>query len=79
MTCIAMPVVPEGQEQRPPLGLTPKAVWIAQVNLQRLEDIKAAMARYIEVGRPIPDTWLKEYNHLAFLYTPAHIITGKNQ
>lgn len=45
---------------KPPLGLVPKAV----VQLQRLEDIKKAIARYYNAELEIPLEWVEEYNEL---------------
>lgn len=45
---------------KPPLGLIPKNVWEEQMQYQRRQDIHAAMQRYIEVGKEIPNEWLEE-------------------
>lgn len=47
-------------EPKPPLGLTPKNIWEEQVQHQRRQDIHAAMQRYIEAGKEIPNNWLEE-------------------
>ena len=41
---------------KPPLGIMPKNVWVATRN----DEIWAAIERYREVGRPIPEEWLTE-------------------
>jgi hypothetical protein len=46
---------------KPPLGLRPK--WL--VDELRIEEVKNAMERYIEVNKPIPIEWINEYNDLA--------------
>lgn len=45
---------------KPPLGLTPKNIWEEQMQHQRRQDIHAAMQRYIEAGKEIPNEWLYE-------------------
>lgn len=47
-------------EIKPPLGLTPKNIWEEQMQEQRRKDIHAAIQRYIEVGKDIPNDWLEE-------------------
>lgn len=47
-------------EIKPPLGLTPKSIWEEQMQHQRRQDIHAAMQRYIEAGKEIPNEWLEE-------------------
>lgn len=47
-------------EIKPPLGLTPKNIWEEQMQHQRRKDIHAAMTRYIEAGKEIPNDWLGE-------------------
>lgn len=47
-------------EPKPPLGLTPKNIWEEQMQHQRRQDIHAAMQRYIEAGKEIPNDWLHE-------------------
>lgn len=41
---------------KPPIGLTPKWLWIEQ----RRNEIVKAMGRYKEAGLPIPKKWTKE-------------------
>ena len=45
---------------KPHLGLTPKNIWEEQMQYQRRQDIHAAMQRYIEAGKEIPNDWLYE-------------------
>ncbi|MGH4125109.1 MAG: hypothetical protein ACREV6_19510 [Clostridium sp.] len=45
---------------KPPLGLTPNDIW----QLQRLQDIKQAMGRYVSVDKEIPKEWVDEYLYL---------------
>lgn len=47
--------------RKPPLGLKPRYIHEAE----RLCDIKAAIARYMDAGYPIPAEWVKEYNELS--------------
>lgn len=47
-------------EPHPPLGLTPKNIWEERMQHQRRQDIHAAMQRYIEAGKEIPNNWLEE-------------------
>ena len=43
-----------------PLGLRPRHI----VELKRVEEIEAAMKRYLEYRKPIPIEWIEEYNEL---------------
>ena len=45
---------------KPPLGLTPRSF----LDLQRTKEILAAMDRYVEAGRFIPEEWTDELNEL---------------
>ena len=45
---------------KPPLGLTPR--WV--LDIQRTREILAAMDRYVEAGRFIPEEWTDELNEL---------------
>lgn len=45
---------------KPPLGLTPNDIW----RLQRIQDIKQAMGRYISADKEIPKEWVNEYLYL---------------
>jgi len=42
--------------EKPPIGLRPEHIWIDA----RVDEIRQAIARYIETGRPIPHEWLDE-------------------
>ena len=46
---------------RPPLGLRPRRF----VDEERLSEVYAAIARYLEAGKPVPVEWIEEYNELA--------------
>jgi hypothetical protein len=50
-----------GPADRPPLGLIPKRLH----DELRINEIKAAMVRYMNAGYPIPCEWTEEYNQLA--------------
>lgn len=46
--------------QPPPLGIKPRNLWLED----RLNDINAAIARYIEADSIIPFEWIEERNEL---------------
>ena len=46
---------------KPPLGLMPKCIW----DLQRKQDIEAAVKRYKDADKPIPWEWVQEYAELS--------------
>lgn len=50
----------EPGEEKPPLGLMPRAIF----ERQRCRDIIAAMNRYLEEGKPVPPDWLEELNEI---------------
>ena len=50
--------------KKPPLGLTPRYI----NDLQRIEDIKCAIERYICAGMNINIEWIVEYNELIKKY-----------
>lgn len=43
-----------------PIGLRPRRI----VELERTQEIEAAMKRYLEGKKPIPTEWIEEYNEL---------------
>lgn len=43
---------------KPPIGLIPKTIWLEL----RIKEIVEAMNRYIDVNKPVPTTWVEEYN-----------------
>ena len=45
---------------KPPIGLLPQYLW----KEQRMNEIKEAVARYMEVGARVSASWLEEYNEL---------------
>ena len=45
---------------KPPLGLTPRFIWIEQ----RKQDIIDAVRRYTEANKEIPTEWINEYNEI---------------
>lgn len=49
--------------KKPPLGLTPRNIWLSE----RLFDIKEAIKRYLDEDYPIPNKWIEEYNELVNL------------
>lgn len=46
---------------KPPIGLRPKNI----ADLDRLEEVAAAIHRYREALRPLPIEWVEEYNALS--------------
>lgn len=44
-----------------PIGLMPKVIW----QQMRMKDIREAIDRYTEVGLPVSQKWVEEYNELA--------------
>jgi hypothetical protein len=52
------------EHTRPPLGVVPRYIWASVQQTERLNDLKAAMVRYLEAGATIPMEWLAEYNEL---------------
>ena len=44
----------------PPLGVTPLFAFDAQCNLMRVREITAAIERYVQAERPVPQEWLDE-------------------
>ena len=51
---------PKTELERPPIGLAPTYIWKAL----RVKDILAAMVRYHEAGKVIPDAWIAELREL---------------
>ena len=50
----------EYNTEKPPLGLKPR--W--QVDEERLADLDAAIDRYREFGKPVPNEWNKEMQEI---------------
>lgn len=48
---------------KPPIGLTPKRIWLSM----RFNDIKSAIERFMADNHTIPIEWIEEYNELAEL------------
>jgi len=44
--------------KKPPLGIMPRSAW----REKRIDDIQAAIRRYLDAGLPIPIMWIAEYN-----------------
>jgi len=51
-------------QQRPPIGLVPRQIYEDLRDYQRLQDIGAAISRYLAVGKDIPPEWLHEHEEL---------------
>lgn len=49
---------------KPPIGLKPKHIYEHDCKLQRKQDIREAIARYIEAEKDIPVKWLDELKDL---------------
>lgn len=47
-------------EVKPPLGLMPEYIWVAQ----RKKDLLAAMVRFTEADKPIPNVWIEELGRI---------------
>lgn len=62
-----------GKSTKPPLGLLPKHIW----EEQRIWDIAAAIERYKEAGKEIPQEWINENYDLRKLPKPKSD-TGKD-
>lgn len=52
------------REGKPPLGLTPRYI----VDERRAQEIREAIIRYLEAGKPVSPEWLAEYNALIIKY-----------
>lgn len=48
----------KSKAHKPPIGITPKEIWI----LQRKVDLHDAIERYLDDGIKIPVKWIEEYN-----------------
>lgn len=48
--------------KKPPLGLRPRFIW----EEERLDEIDAAVKRYLEDGKEIPTEWVAEYSELKY-------------
>lgn len=51
-------------DEKPPIGLRPQSVHNKQVDQDRAAEIIAAMLRYADVKKPIPETWIYELQYL---------------
>lgn len=49
-----------GSEKKPPIGIMPRKFW----DEQRLQNLSAAINRYLCAGRLVPTEWINEYNEL---------------
>ncbi len=47
-------------DRKPPLGIMPRDIW----DEDRMLNLLAAMARYIEEGFKVPPEWIDELNDL---------------
>jgi hypothetical protein len=53
------------REQRPPLGLEPEYVHEHAANLARVRAITAAIERYVEASKIVPESWFEELQRRA--------------
>lgn len=67
------------QVPKPPLGLTPKYIWHEKLLKVRLDEVTAAMKRYIEALHLIPTEWIEEYNQLIKERNELHTTPNTNQ
>ena len=51
-------------EEKQPLGIMPRDVWIDRCRADRLNSILDAIARFKNARRPIPQAWLDELAEL---------------
>ena len=49
---------------KPPLGLPPKHIWERNKRVDRLNEVRGAIARYYDAGLKINVEWIEEYNEL---------------
>jgi division protein CdvB (Snf7/Vps24/ESCRT-III family) len=49
---------------KPPIGLTPKEVHDKLSKIERFDEVKDAIYRYLEAGLKINIEWIQEYNEL---------------
>lgn len=49
---------------KPPLGIAPKYVW----EVERMNDLKSAIDKYIQAGLEVSIEWTEEYNDLIKKY-----------
>lgn len=51
---------PDTSDIKPPLGVMPKYIW----DRKRKEELAAAIDRYSDAGKRIPEEWVEEYNEI---------------
>lgn len=56
-------MAPQMYKVKPPIGLTPKRIWLSM----RFNDIKSAIERFTADNHTISIEWIEEYNELAEL------------
>ena len=49
---------------KPPVGLTPRSIWLTSCYESRMTAITQAVQRYMTANLPVPQDWLDEYNEL---------------
>ena len=53
-----------GSAVKPPLGVCPKDIWERNNRVDRLNEVRGAIARYYDAGLKIKTEWVEEYNEL---------------
>lgn len=52
------------QSKKPPLGVRPRFVFESECAGLRIMELKAALSRFLVANRPLPISFIKEYNEL---------------
>ena len=55
---------PKKEYRFQPLGLMPMQIWLEKRDIERMEEIKSGIKRYIEYDKEIPEEWINEWNFL---------------
>ncbi len=53
---------------KPPIGLIPRKIWQEKVIEARLDEVGAAINRYVSARRQPPKEWVKEFGKLLKQY-----------
>lgn len=54
-----------GSVRKPPLGVIPRNIYERNCKVTRLNDLSAAINRYLQHSMKVPEEWIQEYNGLA--------------
>ena len=52
------------EDQKPPLGIMPRPIWLDVIVRSRCLELLNAMKRYVEAGKKIPVEWIEELKAL---------------